>query len=649
MPQRHILGYGIHDTITRVPDGNKRPGTKIDSGSGAEIDVEPDTFCLVRVIGNDLPPRHSVGQARENVRFILENEASFPDCQKHWILNRLTVAEEEEALRLLLERFSQSYEVVSFDAQEYEAIGWDFEAFTQPILSDAGLGQELGADRYDTAIDQLYRYKNCYVMNNNGARNAAFRAGQRRAKWVLPWDGNCFVTPSAWDDIASSVRRSRHLRYFVVPMSRILDNAVLLTGGEVPPPVEEPQIILRKDAPDRFDERCRYGRRPKVDLLWRLGIPGPWDKWRNNLWDTPFPPLSDLAGNFATAGWVARLFSGEGHLEGPGKTSAKSRAVARQTAIATYIDRIDAEILSRRAPRSTLLSIDAQSLDESQGAAEDRVGIAGLLSSLLRGEAIDSGQTTLDGMSVAAQLFTIGLGRLVADENSREPSTGDRLQRCLGLESNADGGSKRHPSAPGEIWVYVDALRMLERSGSVPSLALTRVGEHLDGWLDEVYSLEPSSPAALRGSIATLVDAVTVAHYRERWTEANAILRLLGERLYHGQFPYASGLESSPSAPRNAACELQHWINAARVAEKLGIDLWNAVTVRGTGLNNAIERFIGDTSVAELEVTMPLKHAFASRYCFGLSRGRKPDDFHAARQVFPAETGIRPFWAFGFQ
>jgi hypothetical protein len=32
----------------------------------------------------------------------------------------------------------------------------------------------------------LRRFKNNYVINNNGARNAALRDGKARAKWVLP-------------------------------------------------------------------------------------------------------------------------------------------------------------------------------------------------------------------------------------------------------------------------------------------------------------------------------------------------------------------------------------------------------------------------------------------------------------------------------
>ena len=41
----------------------------------------------------------------------------------------------------------------------------------------------------------------------------------------------------------------------------------------------QPQLIFRRDAVERFNVDMRYGRRSKVEMLWRLGIPGPWDTW----------------------------------------------------------------------------------------------------------------------------------------------------------------------------------------------------------------------------------------------------------------------------------------------------------------------------------------------------------------------------------
>lgn len=42
---------------------------------------------------------------------------------------------------------------------------------------------------------------------------------------------------------------------------------------------EEPQIMMHRTAAARYDETLRYGCRPKVELLMRLGVKGPWDSW----------------------------------------------------------------------------------------------------------------------------------------------------------------------------------------------------------------------------------------------------------------------------------------------------------------------------------------------------------------------------------
>src|SRR5690606_32432195 len=101
---------------------------------------------------------------------------------------------------------------------------------------------KLDADQKLRARDHVYHDKNRYVMNNNGARNAALRDGRQRAKWVLPWDGNCFLTRAAWDEIVATVTRKPYLKYFAVPMARVLDNAVLLAPDPEVEATEEPQL-----------------------------------------------------------------------------------------------------------------------------------------------------------------------------------------------------------------------------------------------------------------------------------------------------------------------------------------------------------------------------------------------------------------------
>src|SRR5690606_17962942 len=198
----------------------------------------------------------------------------------------------------------------------------------------------LGAAARERLWLALYRRKNAYAMNNNGARNLALADGRTSAKWILPWDGNCLVTPAAWGALRAAVSARPWLPYFTVPMARVPDNATLLDPDFVPNPVEEPQIVMRADAAERFDEEFVYGRRPKVELFWRLGVPGEWDRWRDDPWDPPRNPRAAGAGQVGSAGWVARLGSGRDGLAREDKASFLGRGTARRQAILATLARL---------------------------------------------------------------------------------------------------------------------------------------------------------------------------------------------------------------------------------------------------------------------------------------------------------------------
>lgn len=305
------------------------------------LDREPDTFVLYRIIGNDLYPRHKKGQSRENVRFILENEPELAGCQKRWVVNRIIDPGEERQIIAMLEAHGQPFLHIPFVAEEYRRIGWDFDALPAPGYLAGAEFRKLGPEQQDRARTALYRLKNNYVMNNNGARNASLRDGRGRAKWVLPWDGNGFVTAKAWQEISQAVVSRPHLKYFAVPMERVTDNSMLLRDDFTPHPVEEPQLLFRRDAGEAFNEDFPYGRRPKVELFWRLGIPGPWDRWNDDPWEQKRREPSSEAFQFGVAGWVARMNSGAGALEQKDKASFKNRGLARQEAIVAAIDHVD--------------------------------------------------------------------------------------------------------------------------------------------------------------------------------------------------------------------------------------------------------------------------------------------------------------------
>ncbi|MEQ1941922.1 alginate lyase family protein [Mesorhizobium sp. VNQ89] len=332
------------------------------------ISLWPDRFLFVRIIGNDLEPRHETGQSRRNVEFILKNEAQFPDCKKVWVVNRIMDSSERAKIIELLDSHGQEYHEIPFDLAEYGKVEYDFDRLPEGgILASSKLLTFEERNIVKLEISARRRKVN-YLMNNNGARNFAHKNISADFKWIMPWDGNCYLTPDAFEAIRQRVRRRSHLPYVIVPMARIEDNTALLDPGYTAKAKEEPQVIFRVDAKEEFNTEIPYGRRPKVDLLWRLGVPGRWDKFPTDPWDFPRPPLAEEAGLYQSAGWVARLDSGRPDLE-VGKGSSARRALGRDEAILRAVEKADQAwvetMLSQR--RGSLLFYDRQAIREAAG------------------------------------------------------------------------------------------------------------------------------------------------------------------------------------------------------------------------------------------------------------------------------------------
>jgi hypothetical protein len=330
------------------------------------LDKMPDTFVLYRIIGNDLYPRHKKGQSRENVQFVLENEPVLKDCERRWIVNRIIDKDEEKAILEMLDKHKQKYVVLPFDASEYSKCTLDLECLPEPGFLSGDKFEKLGPEQQQRLIGALYRNKNNYVMNNNGARNAALRDGRDKAKYVLPWDGNCFMTTASWDLIREGIANNPHYKYFVVPMTRVLDNSDLLRDDFIPDPVEEPQLAFRFDAAEEFNETFCYGRRPKVETFYRLGIPGKWDKWKDDPWDQKRRDLSLEAKQFTVAGWVARMYSGMKELEQDNQQSFKQRGLARLDAIITTLQHVDCMVSGVNDKTLTSLKAEVLSREEQE-------------------------------------------------------------------------------------------------------------------------------------------------------------------------------------------------------------------------------------------------------------------------------------------
>ena len=321
------------------------PSPSIESAGVSPVsDAQPgDRFVLYRIIGNDLVPRHRKGQSRDNLAFILKNEPELEGCEKRFVVNRIVDADEERAIIRMLEDAGMPYLYLPFEPSQYRREPWDIEGVPLEFAPyQQRYADGLGEDQQGRVLARLYRHKNNYAINNNGARNAALSDGRARAGWILPWDGNCFVSRASWASIRKAVLSRKAIPYWIVPMARVTDNRKLLDPGFQPAAEEEPQILFRADAALRFNSDYFYGRRPKVELFWRLGIPGKWDEWPLEPWDLPCPEYADEAGHWGEAGWVARLFSGERQLEeARGGQALIDRGLARMEAIGGLLDTLD--------------------------------------------------------------------------------------------------------------------------------------------------------------------------------------------------------------------------------------------------------------------------------------------------------------------
>jgi hypothetical protein len=338
-----------------------------------DIDAQSKSLGIIyRILGNDLPPRHGTDQTINNLRFILEHERSFEDLKRFWIVNRFICSQAELRVIDILKEAGESFLHLPFDLEEYSKITPNFSHFEQPDYQALWSGEVSDAYKRILLHDHAFHEQNRYVMNVNGARNVALRHGRKQARWVLPWDGNCFLTEDGWSAIRAGMQAAEPgIRYLVVPMERILDNADLLNGAVDFPALEEPQLAFRDDAGELFDEELRYGRFSKVELLRRLGVPGVWDGWDYQPWEARSWTASAERGAWRIAGWVARLASGQPDFDRDASAAGiRFRSLARRSSIRAGIQSVDRQLVAKASEDDPGL-VDSSVIDRVSSAWRD--------------------------------------------------------------------------------------------------------------------------------------------------------------------------------------------------------------------------------------------------------------------------------------
>jgi hypothetical protein len=136
------------------------------------------TFMLFRLIGNNMPPLQSPGQLLWNTEYALKHEGQFPDCQKRWVINQIVNTTEKELIVDLLKVYGYGGEDILIRELNYAEL--------------AATGDLEAA-----------------VTAQNSGRNAAIQNGKAAgATWILPFDGNHFITNQAWRRIVRSAKWS---------------------------------------------------------------------------------------------------------------------------------------------------------------------------------------------------------------------------------------------------------------------------------------------------------------------------------------------------------------------------------------------------------------------------------------------------------
>lgn len=302
-------------------------------------------FVIYRIIGNSLPPRHGPDETYDNLKFALENEPDLPSCDKRWVLNRLVDPAVEAKYVKLIRASGQKCHSIPLDEAAYRTAFYDASGMPKPLNPFArGSSGKAESAWLAQSREWIVRHKSLAAINLNDARNRAIELGRADALWTLPLDGWCYFTAEGWDSFAEGVARDGDAFYGILPLARLNSNAQLKTKAHPPEAIDEPQMAFRRDAPDRFYEKMRYGNQNKSELLVRLGVPGPWEKWRLAYWDTAPRPEAIAPGKFFVGGWVYRLASGAG---GKVEASVGNRYVARIEGVQRLTQQLDAALMRK--------------------------------------------------------------------------------------------------------------------------------------------------------------------------------------------------------------------------------------------------------------------------------------------------------------
>jgi len=267
-------------------------------------------FKLWRILGNDLPPRHSETQTEDNLDFILKNESPFENCEKLFLLNRIVDQEKEKRLRLKINNAGHRVITMKFEPDKF--------------LSIRSLKDRI---RYATNVN----YARNYCVNFSLFEGADV---------VCPMDGGMYYTDAGWNGFAQVAEENLEDGYFAFATWRLFSYDDVLSesllpqfkseyrfGTQISLGPTELQLALTSHSDQRFDESLMYGSADKVEFLYRLGLHGLWDHWEPSLKLAAMNKKSKFYDSVRVAlpGYVCRLPSGNCEADHNNECRGKQR------------------------------------------------------------------------------------------------------------------------------------------------------------------------------------------------------------------------------------------------------------------------------------------------------------------------------------
>jgi len=251
------------------------------------------SFCVCRIIGNELPPRDTPGERLAMLEYVLAKEPAAP---RLWVVNHIHDAHYRRRVVELLDRYGERFHEIAFVPGVYAAIEGRFARLA-------------------------------YAINVNAARNVGIALARREARFCVSLDQDCFFTDQAWADMRERIRadqeRAPQRMYYGLMMKRLVDIEQAADADGLPN--EEPHIVFRADAPELFDEKRMFGRADKHALLIRLGY-------------EPDPPYAVHGDTCITVGHVLHLRCGPSDAE----RDVENRLRLRNASLALMLSRLDA-------------------------------------------------------------------------------------------------------------------------------------------------------------------------------------------------------------------------------------------------------------------------------------------------------------------